>query len=172
MVLDVVEGSAKAARGSGINIGCVVYFFLSVVDRLREKSHFDNLPRIACDGQAGYQSLEIHAGGFFNPRSFAAVDLLPQGTTFNADYFITQVITPLHGSISVREGTRIVANHFCILTILRATLQAWSLMKWFECGASESCIRLIPPISDFCLFGRIKKTVRYWTNRISKKRCW
>jgi hypothetical protein len=40
MVMEIVGGSAKAARGSGTDMGSAVYFFLSVVYRLREKKPF------------------------------------------------------------------------------------------------------------------------------------
>jgi hypothetical protein len=38
MVMEVVGGSAKAARRSGTDMGYVVYFFLSGVRRLRKRA--------------------------------------------------------------------------------------------------------------------------------------
>jgi hypothetical protein len=43
MVMEVVGGSATVARESGTDTGYVVYYFLSLVYRLRKK-YFDNLP--------------------------------------------------------------------------------------------------------------------------------
>jgi hypothetical protein len=41
---------------------------------------------------------------FFNLRSFVVVDLLPQDTTFDAAYFIAQMITQLHELQSITKG--------------------------------------------------------------------
>jgi hypothetical protein len=74
---------------------------------------------------------------FLNPQIFAIVDLRPQGTTFHTNYFLAQVITPLHQ--------------------LHATARQDNAHRKFECDVGESHIRLTPPISDFYLLGRIKE---------------
>jgi hypothetical protein len=41
---------------------------------------------------------------FCNLRSFVVVDLFPQDTTFDAAYFIAQMITQLHELHSITKG--------------------------------------------------------------------
>jgi hypothetical protein len=38
----------------------------------------------------------INAHCFFRPARFLIIDVIPQDITFTAEYFITQVLAPLH----------------------------------------------------------------------------
>jgi hypothetical protein len=97
---------------------------------------------------------------FFNSRSFVVVCLLPQGTTFNAAFFIAQVIAPLHQLHSLAtadETRRTVPLHFdnspCDTTQL-----VTDDITLFRCQRVP-----YPPYSldlarkDFCLFGRMNE---------------
>jgi histone-lysine N-methyltransferase SETMAR len=96
---------------------------------------------------------------FFNPRRFAVVDLLPQGATFDADYFVAQVIRPLHALHSTASGD-IARRKLCLHFDNSPCHTAHVVVDEM---ARLRCRRVPHPpyspdlaISDFYLFGRIK----------------
>jgi hypothetical protein len=73
---------------------------------------------------------------FFNPKEFAVVDFLPQGTSFTAIYFVNNVILLLANRYVQRLGISAVASCICISAIPSATLLGMSKNRWPAIGAS------------------------------------
>jgi hypothetical protein len=97
---------------------------------------------------------------FFNPRAFAVINFLPPGTPFNAAYFVSEVIIPLHQLHSTMRGDnarRKLRVHFdnSPCHTAREVSEEMSRLR---------CRRVPHPpyspdlaICDFYLFGRIKE---------------
>jgi hypothetical protein len=97
---------------------------------------------------------------FFNPKTFAVIDCLPEGTPFNAAYFVAQVVNPLHQLHSTATGDdarRKLRVHFDNSPCHTARVVSDEM-------ARLRCRRIPHPpyspdlaICDFYLFGRIQE---------------
>jgi histone-lysine N-methyltransferase SETMAR len=97
---------------------------------------------------------------FFNPRAFAVINVLPPGTLFNAAYFVSEVIIPLHQLHSIMRGD----NERRKLRVHFDNSPCHTARKVSEEMSHLRCRRVPHPpyspnlaICDFYLFDRIKK---------------
>jgi hypothetical protein len=98
--------------------------------------------------------------GFFNPRTFAVIDLLQEDMPFNTAYFPAHVIIPLHQLYSTTTYDTASGK----LRVHFDNSPCHMASEVFDEMARLRCRRVPPPpyapdlaICDFVLFGRIKE---------------
>jgi hypothetical protein len=100
---------------------------------------------------------------FFNLNSFAIVDALPKGVSFNAVYFVEHIITPLlqrHLAASADIALRKLRVHFDNSPCHTAAIVAQEMqrLRWVQIPHPPYSADLA--ICDFYLFGRLKQQLR------------